>query len=135
MMQPVEIIHLVECAGGTFRVKGDMLGVRPGSVGQSILDEIRLHKWEIIGLLSERPAMPPGVRLIRWELKDAPVQLSRGETVVDVRRFAASALAQIDARLHDKNWLAGNWALSELLARLAVVGCVVELADGKAMLQ
>jgi hypothetical protein len=135
MMQPVEIVRFVESSGGQFLIKDDMLGVRPASIVQPILDQIRLHKWEIISLLSERPPIPSGVRLVRWEPEGAPIRLTRCETVVDVQRFAVSTLAQIDARLHDKQWLAGSWPLSELLARLAMVGCEVVLENKKGMLQ
>lgn len=134
-MQPAEIICVVESAGGHFMVKDDVLGVRPASIAQPVLDEIRMHKWEIIGLLSERPAMPARVRLIHWKPKPVPIQVSRGERVTDVPRFVQTTLMQVDARLRLKAWLAGNWPLSELVERLAAVGCVVKLENSTAISQ
>ena len=132
---PIELIQRIEVSGGRIRVEDGFLVIAPEEAAAPVIEELRAHKAAIIALLSSRPVMPAGVRLIRWEPKAAPVQLSRCETVTDVDRFSRHTLAQIDARLHDKHFLAGNWPLSELLARLAAVGCVVELADRKAMLQ
>lgn len=84
--------------------------------------------------LARRPAMPVGVRLIRWEPIDAPVQLSRCETVTDVDRFIRTTLAQLAARLSRKKFVDGGWGLSGLLARLEACGCIVGLDDsGKAL--
>jgi hypothetical protein len=38
---------------------------------------------------SDRPAMPAGVQLIRWESKEAPVQLTKWERVTDTEKFIA----------------------------------------------
>jgi hypothetical protein len=134
-MTPETILETVRQAGGALWVDGETLRYRMPKRLSPLVSAIRERKPELLDLLSERPAMPVGVRLISWEPKAAPVQISRCETATDVTRFAVSTIAQIDARLHDRRWLAGNWPLSELLARLAAVGCVVELEDRKAMLQ
>jgi hypothetical protein len=55
--------------------------------------------------------------------------------VIDTGRFIQSTLRQVDARLHDRHFQAGCWPLSELLVRLARVGCMVGLAERNAMLQ
>ena len=84
---------------------------------------------------TERPPMPAGVRLIRWEPKDAPVRLSEYASVeTDVPKFIATTLRELDNHLRGKTWLSGNWGLSGLLARLAARGCIVALEDaGKAL--
>lgn len=130
-----ELIQSAESSGAHFMVDGDRLGITPASAVQPMIEELRLYKFEIIELLLQRPAMPHGVRLVRYEPKKPPVQISCCETVVSVEKFVQSTLRQVDARLHDKNFLAGNWPLSELLARLAAVGCIVALENKKAMLQ
>lgn len=130
------ILEAVRQSGGLLWVaEGGKLKYRLPAGRLDLIPVMRESKDELLVLLSERPVMPAGVRLVRWEPKGAPVQLSRCETVLDVTRFAVSTIAQIDARLHDKHWLAGNWPLSELLVRLAAVGCVVELEERKVMLQ
>jgi hypothetical protein len=79
--------------------------------------------------------LPAGVRLIRWVPATAPVHLSRFETVTHLDIFVRTTLAQLDARLHGKTWLAGNRTLSTLLARLEACGCIVALDDPKKVLQ
>ena len=133
--QAAEILENISAAGGSIWLDGDLVRMRLPESLRPLVDVLRQHKAEIIEILSQRPQMPGGVRLLSWNPKAAPVQLSLCETVVGVEKFIEATLAQVDARLHDKNWLAGNWPLSELLARLEAVGCVVELADRKAMLQ
>ena len=136
MNSAMEILETISASGGQlWLVDGEKLRYcLPARLGP-MLGTMREHKAEIIELLAQQPVMPPDVRLVRYAPVTAPVQLSRCEKVVDPRRFIVATLAQVDARLHDKDWLAGNWPLSELLARLAAVGCHVALEDGKVMLQ
>lgn len=134
-MTALELIQSAESSGAHFMVDGDRLGITPASAVQPMIEELRLYKFEIIKLLSQRPAMPHGVRLVNYAPATPPITLSRYETVVDTSKFIQSTLAQIDARLHDRNFLAGNWPLSGLLDRLAAVGCIVALENKKAMLQ
>ncbi|MGC1361018.1 MAG: hypothetical protein WA826_07580 [Silvibacterium sp.] len=84
---------------------------------------------------ARRPAMPSGVRLGSYAPATPPVKLSQCETVTDTGKFIQSTLRQVDARLHNQNFLAGNWTLSELLARLAACGCRVALDDPLKALQ
>jgi len=128
-MQPAEILENVEAVGGQLWVVGDMLRMRLPESSRPLVEQIRMWKPDIIDLLATRPSMPAGVRLIRWEPKPPPVQLSRYETVTDVDRFTRSTLLQVEARLQGNSWLAGNWTLSTLLDRLAAVGCHVALDD------
>jgi hypothetical protein len=79
----------------------------------------------------QRPLMPAGVRLLSYAPVTPSVRLSAWETVVDSQRFIESTLRQLDARLHGKHWLAGNWTLSGLVDRMAAAGCLVELVDAK----
>jgi hypothetical protein len=146
MRTALELIQVVERAGARFQFDGDRLGVAPARVVQHVLEDLRQHKTEIVELLqsgsnpdperTERmPTMPPGVRLIRWEPKARPVQLSRCSTVTDVDKFIRSTLRQVEARLHGKSWLAGGWTLSTLLERLEVCGCFVKLDNPRQAVQ
>ena len=83
---------------------------------------------------AQRPLMPAGVRLLSYAPVTHPVRLSDWETVLDNQKFIESTLRQLDARLHGKHWVAGNWTLSALVDRMAAAGCLVELVDGNAML-
>lgn len=135
MMQAIEILDTVSASGGMLWLEGDKVRARLPESLRPLVSMIRARKPEIVELLAQRPAMPAGVRLLAYLPVAAPVRLSQAETVIDCGKFIQSTLRQVDARLHGKNWLAGNLPLSGLVERLAAVGCVIELADRKAMLQ
>ena len=115
--------------------------VRPRKAGMQFADALRLHKAEIIELLRTStpkpgvPPMPAGVRLVRWEPKVPPVELSRYETVTNTDQFIRTTLRQLDAHLQGKTWLAGNWGPSTLIARLEAVGCDIVLENPRLVLQ
>ena len=100
------------------------------------MDELRANKLLLLAeLMVRRPALPDGVRLIRWEPKAAPVRLSEYSTVTDTEKFIRTTLIQLAARLSGKDWLDGGWGLSGLLARLEACGCVVALDNPREALQ
>ena len=135
MNAALELIRAVEANGGRFRVDGEFLVIRPGEAAAPVMEELRQHKAELLAELARRPAMPAGVRLVSLSPKAAPVRLSEYSTVTDVDLFIRSTLQQLDARLSGKDWLAGGWGLSGLLARLEACGCVVALDDPRMELQ
>ncbi len=136
MNSAIEILDTIAAAGGQlWLVDGEKLRYRLPESLRPLVSTLRERKPELVELLAARPMMPPGTRLLSYAPVTSPVRLSQSETVIDTGKFIESTLRQVDARLHGKDWLAGNWPLSELLARLAAVGCVVELENGKAMLQ
>ena|ERR1035437_10065825 len=135
MSAALELIRAVEANGGRFRVDGEYLVIAPGEAAASVIDELRQHKAELLAELARRPAMPAGVRLIRWEPKAAPVRLSECSIVTDVDLFVRSTLRQLEAQLSGKDWLAGGWGLSRLLARLEACGCCVTLDNPREVLQ
>jgi hypothetical protein len=134
-MQATEILRTVESAGGALWVTGESLGYRIPESESSLLDELRTCKWELVELLSQRPAMPAGVRLVRWDPELAPVKVNRWLTVLDTEKFIRITLGQIDARLNAIDWKAGNWTLSELLEWLNAVGVSVVLVEDRRRLQ
>jgi hypothetical protein len=126
-MQATEIIGRITSAGGRIWLEEDKVRARIPETLRSLEGMIRSHKPELMVELARRPSMPVGVRLISWSPKDAPVQLSECSTVTDVDLFIRSTLRQVEARLSGKDWLAGGWGLSGLLARLEACGCCVAL--------
>jgi hypothetical protein len=134
-MQATEIIETITSAGGQIWLVQDKIRARlPETLGPMV-EEIRSRKAELMAELARRPTIPAGVRLIRWEPKDAPAQMSQCSTVTDPEKFIRTTLWQVEARLHGKDWRAGNWTLSTLIDRLARVGCYIALDDPKAALQ
>lgn len=135
MSVALELIQVVESAGGRFMVDGDRLGIVPKETAVPVLAELREHKAELLAELARRPAMPAGVRLVSWGPKAAPVQLSECSTVTDVNLFILSALTQLAAALEGRSWQSGNWGVSGLLERLAACGCTVALENPRRALQ
>lgn len=135
MSTALELVQIVEQNGGRIRIDGEDLVISPREAAMPVLDALRRHKAELLDELGRRPAMPPGVRLVRWEPKAAPVPLSQCETVLDVELFIRTSLAQLENMLAGRRWLAGNWGLAGLVERLSAVGCHVALDNPKAVLQ
>ena len=135
MSAALELIQVVESAGGRFMVDGDRLGIVPREAAAPVIDELRQHKAELLVELARRPAMPAGVRLVLWSPKDAPVRLSECSTLTDTEKFIHTTLMQLAARLSCKDWLDGSWGLSGLLARLEVCGCRVAFDSPREALQ
>jgi hypothetical protein len=126
-MLACEIIDTIVGAGGQIWQVEDRIRARlPQSIG-SIAELIRQQKAELLIALAPRPPLPPHVQLIRWAPVEAPIRLCRWETVIDIDAFIRSTLRQVEARLKGQTWLAGNWALSILIDRLAAVGCFISL--------
>lgn len=131
----VELIELVEVAGGHFKIDGDRLGIVPASTVQPMLDEVRRNKAGIIALLQRRSAMPPGVRLLHWKPLPPPVQLNLYSTVIDTEKFAERTLKQLGASLRGDDWGAGHRSVSELIERLERVGVTIELLETSRWIQ
>lgn len=134
-MQTADLLVTVSAAGGQLWLEGGKLRARLPESLRPMVEVLREHRGEIIELLAQRPAMPAGVRLVSWFPKDAPIQLSRCETVTNTEKFIRSTLRQLEARLSGKDWLAGGWGLSGLLARLEACGCCVALDNPREALQ
>jgi len=134
-MDGLEIIRTVELSGGSIWADGDFVGYRIPRSAAGIVTQIRDRKDEVLKVLRDRPPSVRGVRVLRWEPVDYPVQLDRWLTVTDARKFAANALSQIEALLVGGTWQAGNWTLSQLLERLGAVGVTVEIENKSKLLQ
>jgi len=95
----LELIQIVELAGGRFMIDGDRLGIVPATAAAPVMGELRQHKAELLAELARRPAMPAGVRLISWSPKDAPVRLSECSTATNTVTIIRTTLIQLAARL------------------------------------
>lgn len=72
------------------------------------------------------PAMPPGVRLVAWRLKEAPVVIETSAVVVNPPLFARTTLTQLTTALaNPERWV--GWSVPQLIDRLAQVGIFVKL--------
>jgi hypothetical protein len=71
------------------------------------------------------PAIPAGVRLIRWEPKTAPVAIDVCSVVVDVQQFIEAELRDLDSRLNFPWTIRGGWTIPQILDRLRQAGVEV----------
>lgn len=134
-MNIADVMSEVEAAGVEFRLDGEKVRVwypndecRVELAGRIAL--LRDQRSEVAAYLQARsavPAMPPGVRLLRWEPKPPPVILTHYAVVSDVSRFTSMTLLELKAALAGECWLAGNCSVRELIDRLEQCGVVVEV--------
>ena len=128
------VVERVEGAGGILLLNGKRIRVRLPEDAAHLLEELRAHKSEVISLLRSRgeiPAMPPGVRLKRWNLKQPPVAIETRAVVTDTALFARTTLEQLRTVLvQPSRWI--GWSMPQLIDRLAQVGVIVSLkSEGK----
>jgi hypothetical protein len=120
-------VERVECAGGVLALNGARIRVRLPADAAHLLEELRANKDEVISLLRSRqgiPALPPGVRLIGWNLKQPPVALETCAVVTDPALFARTTLEQLETAVaQPKRWI--GWSIAQLIDRLAQVGVAV----------
>jgi hypothetical protein len=131
-MTCAQLIEQVEIAGGVLALNGERIHVRLPEDAAYLLDELRAHKDEVLSLLRRReeiPAMPPGVRLVNWEPKPAPVILTQYSVVTDLDRFIRMTLLELNAALAGKRWQSGHWSVRDLVDRLEQCGVRVHLEE------
>ena len=135
----LEIISHLEEAGGKLTLDGERIRYRipaGDAEASSLLAELRKRKSDVVELLRARnstPAMPPGVRLIEWRLKEPPVCLEVYSIVTDCRKFAESTLGQID-KLRKNPKAKVGWTMAQLIDRLAQVGVKIALESANAFI-
>jgi len=133
-MTVADVVSEVEAAGIAFRLDGEKVRVwypddkrREELAGQIAL--LRDQRAEVAAYLRARstvPQMPPGVRLIEWNLRKPPVAIETCAVVVDPALFAQSTLAQLRRALENPKCRVG-WSVPQLIDRLRQVGAVVTL--------
>ena len=76
-MTPAEqAIECIEFARGLLAVHGERIRCRLPEDAAHLLEELLVHRDEVLLVLRQRddvPAMPAGVRLVRWKQKEAPL--------------------------------------------------------------
>ena len=133
-MNLAEVVNQMEAVGAAFRLDG--VRVRVWYPGQQQREDLvrhiaflRAHKEDATRFLAARaviPAMPPGVRLIAWQLKEPPVAIETCAVVTNSALFARTTLEQLRRVLaQPKHWV--GWSVPQLLDRLAQVGVIVSL--------
>jgi hypothetical protein len=63
---PMELIRLVEAAGGRFEIAGDRLGIDPKEAAAPLREELILHREAILGLVREREFDRLRVAFVGW---------------------------------------------------------------------
>ena len=133
-MSVSETLGEIEAAGIALRLDGEKVRIwfpepqqREELAGQVAL--LRAHRDEVAEFLRKRaaiPPMPPGVHLVKWNLKEPPVAIETCAVVTDPGLFASTTPAQLRAALaNPKRWV--GWSVPQLIDRLAQVGVTVAL--------
>jgi transposase len=131
----LQIVSRLEQSGGTLILDGDRIRYSVPSEdaeARALLLELRKHRERVRTFLQARaiiPAMPPGVRLVRWEPKPAPVVLTQYSVVTDVTRFVSMTILELRAAIAGKRWQAGHRSVRELIDRLEQCGVIVQVSD------
>lgn len=129
-MTAAQVVENIEAMGGLLALDGERIRYEVPAAAAPLLNDLRDHRDAVIEFLRSRsvtPAMPEGVRLVKWEPKAPPVVLTRWSVVIDTPSFISSTLRELRAALAGKNWLAGTCSVRELTERLEQVGVLVEL--------
>lgn len=133
-MKVAETVSEVEATGATFRLEGKKVRIWYPDEGhrEALAEQIaflRNHRADVAAFLKARsavPMMPPGVRLIQWNLKTPPILIESYAVVTDPTLFARTALEQLKRALENpKVWV--GWTVQQLVDRLAQVGVTVTL--------
>ena len=138
MSELLEIVSRLEAAGGKLTLDGERVRYSVPSEdaeARALLAELRKDREKVRAFLRARaaiPAMPPGVRLVHWEPKPAPVILTHYVVVTDVSRFISMTLLELKAALAGKRWQSGHRSVRELVDRLEQCGVVLQVSGVEA---
>jgi hypothetical protein len=132
-----EIIAQIEAAGGVLNLKGESITYEVPAQVRPLLVQLREQKTDAVQILRERqavsraidcPALPHGIRIIRFEPKQPPVLIESYAVVTDVRKFIETELRELDGRLHAPVQIRGGFGIFTILDWLAQCGLEVEIA-------
>ena len=73
--------------------------------------------------------IPPRIRLVKWEPRQAPLAVTSCVVVTDIEAFTKATLQQLQAAIEGKHWLAGNRSVRDLIEVLEQVGLHVEVTQ------
>lgn len=137
MTDLLQVVSRLEEGGGRLVLDGDRIrySVPKGNPeAPGLLAKLQDRRTEVAAFLKVRsslPAMPPpGVRLIRWNLKDPPIAIETCSVVTDPVLFAKSTLERLRVAIEKpRHWV--GWSVPQLVDRLGQVGVIVafELED------
>jgi hypothetical protein len=135
MTELLEVLAEIEAAGAAVQLAGGKIRIRYREEPQRehLADQVnflRAHRDDVVEWLKVRttiPAMPPGVRLLKWSLKETPVAIEACAIVTDSALFARTTLEQLAIALAEpKRWV--GWTVPQLIDRLYQIGVDVDLA-------
>ncbi len=137
-MDVAEEVGQIEAAGAEFRLYGEK--VRIWYPDEDRREELAAHvnflrerRSQVTAFLRTRtvvPPMPPGVRLVAWNLKEPPIAIEYHTVVIDPAKFARATLGELSERLTNAKRKYG-WSVAQLIDRLSQVGVSVALESAQ----
>jgi hypothetical protein len=129
----LEVLGHLEAAGAALKLDGDKVRiVFPEEQRKHLADHftfLRAHRDDVVAWLKARatvPAMPPGVQLLHWQLKEPPVAVEVCAVVTDPALFARTTLEQLGIAISEpKRWV--GWTVPQLVDRLNQIGVGVKV--------
>ena len=125
--------------GGNVFLDGEKIRYRIPATDEArqLVGEIRANREAIIALLRDRESrapsldevrasLPPGIRLVSYQPKEAPFAVAPVSVVTDAGRFYRAYLADLRERLQKPNGYSCP-RLEDILAKLASAGVQIEL--------
>lgn len=122
-----ELVERIEDAGGVLRLRGRKIVYDLPEQVTPLLDQLRANKDAVVEVLRQRealPAVPPGVRLVSWNLKEPPMAIEYSAVVTDTAKFARATLKELADRISNPRRKYG-WTVPQLIDRLRQVGVTV----------
>jgi len=127
-----EVVRRIEALGGYLALDeagGLRYRVPKGNPEvETLLQTVKAEKESLIAYLRARPALPPSVRVVSWNLKQPPVAIEVCAVVADPALFARTTVEQLKIALAEPTRWVG-WSIPQLIDRLAQVGVIVMLDE------
>ncbi len=142
-MTAFDVLDRLAELGCAVRVEGEKLKVRGPNVPEvpPLVSELRARREEAISILREqqgkpptpeevKATLPPGVRMVSYQPKEAPFAVAPVSIVTDAGRFFRAYLRDLNARLEKPEGYTAP-PLADILAKLADAGLELRIESSK----
>jgi hypothetical protein len=128
-----QVIECIEAVGGALAIRGERIRCRLPQDATYLVEELRECRSEVLSALLRRETIQPvapGVRLVKWNLKEPPIAIETCAIVTEPGLFARTTIEQLRIALENPERSVG-WSIPQLVDRLEQVGVKVALEIDK----